>query len=490
MKTRLPPPPLSLGFGIQPKRDAEAPATTAPAAASGKPKILVVDSDPALRRLTVTRLGAAGYAVENTDGAQSALDACVRSRPNLVVTELRLPDMDGLAFLKELKSRWPQLTVVVLTAHGSIPEAVQATQSGAFGYLVKPVERTELLGQVERAVASSTFAFAQGDWRTQIVARSELMQQRLSIANQAAAGSMPVLLTGENGTGKELMARAIHAASARRDKPFVAMRRKDSTEEQLEVELFGDEPDDFVPVAAPTPGAFRGAHGGTLWIEEIGDLPARLQLALSRVLKREVLPSAERRVHEAARMDVRLICATSRDLEAARNAGGFLDSLYRQIAALPIEIPPLGRRREDIPLLVSHFLEQAMDPGSQKKIYSPDAIELLSTTGWPGNVRQLFDLVKQNVALAHGNVITRDIVQQSIGAARDRIPTYDEAREQFAREYLAENLKQTAGNVTQAARIAKRNRADFYKLLSRYRLHPDDFKKSDRARRKPDKDDK
>jgi two-component system response regulator GlrR len=186
---------------------------------------------------------------------------------------------------------------------------------------------------------------------------------------------------------------------------------------------------------------------------------------------------------------VRLICTTSRDLEAAKNAGEFLDSLYRLISVLPIEIPPLGRRREDIPLLVSHFLEQATDPGSQKKIYTPDAIELLSTTDWPGNVRQLFELVKQNVALSHGKVITKEIVQQSIGETQSKIPTYDEAREQFAREYLSKNLKRTAGNVTQAARIAKRNRADFYKLLSRYRLHPDDFKTSERARRKAGNED-
>jgi two-component system, NtrC family, response regulator GlrR len=486
MKTRLPPRPISLGFGIQPKIKPDS-AADAPSTAR-KPKILVVDSDAALRRLTVARLGAAKYAVDNAEDAQSALNACVRSRPNLVIAELHMPDMDGLAFLKELKSRWPQLTVIVLTAHGSISEAVRATQAGAFGYLVKPVERDELLGQVERAIAASTFAFTQGDWRTHIVARSELMQQRLSIANQAAAGTMPVLLTGENGTGKELLARAIHAASARRESPFIGISAN-LGEAELEAELFGEGPEESPGRAPARPGAFRRAHGGTLLLEDIDSLSTRLQLALSRVLRREVLPSAEDRMHEAAGMDVRLICTASRDLETAKNAGEFLDSLYRLISVLPIEIPPLGRRREDIPLLVSHFLEQATDPGSQKKIYTPDAIELLSTTDWPGNVRQLFELVKQNVALSRGKVITKEIVQQSIGTTQSKIPTYDEAREQFARDYLAKNLERTAGNVTQAARIAKRNRADFYKLLSRYRLHPEDFKSSERPRKKSARED-
>jgi two-component system response regulator GlrR len=164
--------------------------------------------------------------------------------------------------------------------------------------------------------------------------------------------------------------------------------------------------------------------------------------------------------------------------------GAFLEELYYQISILPIEIPPLGRRREDIPLLVSHFLEQATEPGGQRKIYSPKAIELLATTDWPGNVRQLFDLVKQNVALSHGNIMSKEFVEKSLGADPTKIPSYDEAREKFSRDYLAENLQRTAGNVTQAARLAKRTRTDFYKLLARYRVHPDDFKNPVPASRK------
>jgi two-component system response regulator GlrR len=440
----------------------------------------------------VSRLGPADYAVETADGAHLALDACVRSRPNLVITDLRMKDMDGLAFLKELKSRWPQMAVIVLTAHGTIAEAVQATQYGAFGYLVKPVGKEELLGQVQRATALSTFTLTEGDWRASIVSRSRLMEDRLGIANRAAGSDVPVLLTGENGTGKELLARAIHAASARRERPFVVVSCRNTDQHPLESELFGrasDDPgeDDPSHAGSPRAGAFQRAHGGTLLVDEIGDLPMGLQAALAKTLAKEDITS--RGSADAVRPDVRLICTTSRDLKPLLDTGVFLKDLYYQISVLPIEIPPLGRRREDIPLLVSHFLEQATEPGGQKKIYSPTAIELLATTDWPGNVRQLFDLVKQNVALSHGNVMTKEFVEQSLGGDPTKIPSYDEAREKFSRDYLAENLQRTAGNVTQAARLAKRTRTDFYKLLARYRLLPDDFKNPDpRSRRKTDAD--
>jgi two-component system response regulator GlrR len=459
-------PTVSLGFGVARTRSKNpaAPATR-------KAKIMVVDHDPALRRLMVTRLGGANYAVETADAAQAALDACVRSRPNLVITDLRMKDMGGLAFLKELKSRWPQLSVIILTAHGTITEAVQATQCGAFGYLVKPVGKDELLGQVQRAIAASTFTLTEGDWRAGIVSRSQLMEDRLGIANRAAGSDLPVLLTGENGTGKELLARAIHAASARRQKPFVAVHCRNTADDALESELFGGDPDD---PGGLRPGAFQLAHGGTLLLDEIADLPVKLQIALAKALAEDHISQSGS--GHAVRFDVRLICTTSRDLQPLTDTGAFLKDFYYQISILPIEIPPLGRRREDIPLLVSHFLEQATEPGSRQKIYSPKAIELLATTDWPGNVRQLFDLVKQNVALAHGNVMTKEFVEQSLGADPTKIPSYDEARDQFSRDYLAENLQRTAGNVTRAARLAKRTRTDFYKLLARYRLNPGDFK--------------
>ena len=466
LKERAPPSTSSLGFGLVPRlKDSGTPKDDEPRTQERKARIMVVDGDPESRRLTMARLSPK-YTVELVDGAQAALDACVRARPNLVISDLRLEPMDGLALLKEIKSRWPAITVIIVTAHGTIAEAVQATQCGAFGFLVKPVEKSELLGQVSRAIASSTFTLVEGDWRSQIVSRSQLMEDRLALANRAAGGDAPVLLTGENGTGKELLARAIHAASPRREKPFVVVRCRNESATDLEMELFGSvEPDHD---ATPTTGAFAAAQGGTLMLEDIGELPVHLQRDLASELRKKTC-------------NVRLISTTSRDLAKAVEAGEFRQELLYRVNVLPIEIPPLGRRREDIPLLVSHFLEQATEEGGRKKIYSPDAIELLATTDWPGNVRQLFDLVKQNVALSHGKIMTKEFVQRSLGKDAKTVPTYNEAREEFALAYLKQNLQTTAGNVSQSARIAKRNRTDFYKLLARYRLQPDDFKRAEPA---------
>ncbi len=474
MKSDRPPPPTaSLGFGIAHNAGDLRRRQEPNLQGARKAKVMVVDDDPALRRLLVTRLGAANYAVETAGTARAALDACVLSRPNLVITELRLSDTEGLAFLKELKSRWPQLAVIVLTAHGTIAEAVEATQCGAFGYLVKPVGKDELLGQVARATAVSSFALSDPNWRANIVSRSQLMEDRLGIANRAAASDEPVLLTGENGTGKELLARAIHAASARREKPFVVVSCRESDREALTAELFS---------------ALERALDGTMLLDEVGELSLELQARLAKAITRGDGAAAARA--GGGRANVRLMCTTSRDLKALMDAGAFLSELYYQINILPIEIPPLGRRREDIPLLVSHFLEQANEPGEKKKIYSPKAIELLATTDWPGNVRQLFDLVKQNVALSHSEVISKEVVERSLGEDAGKIPTYDEARDRFSRDYLVENLQRTAGNVTQAARLAKRSRTDFYKLLARYRLHAEDFKHADSANRKDRSDEK
>jgi two-component system, NtrC family, response regulator GlrR len=215
------------------------------------------------------------------------------------------------------------------------------------------------------------------------------------------------------------------------------------------------------------PGALEGARSGTLLLDDVDHLSLRLQAELMAALGDPMTSRAPR-----------LISTTSRDLKKLMEAGGFRQDLYYHLDVLPIEIPPLGRRREDIPLLVSHFLEQAGEEGA-KKLYSPEAIELLATTDWPGNVRQLFELVKQNVALSRGKIMSKEFVERSLGAGMKKVPSYQEARENFTRDYLTSNLQATSGNVSESARLAKRNRTDFYKLLARHRVAPEDFKKGD-----------
>jgi two-component system response regulator GlrR len=459
MKGPSPPVTASLGFGIATKahgrREIEPPKVHGRNA-----RILVVDPDPTLRALTVDRLVAASYRVESADSAQAALNECARFRPNVVVTALRMTPMDGLGLLGEVKHRWPEVSVIILTAYGTIPDAVHATQRGAFGFLVQPIEKSELLGQVQRAIAASSFTQDNSDWRAAIISRSQLMEDRIGQANRASRSDVSVLLSGENGTGKELFARAIHAASTRRDGPFIVVKCANPDEEALEAELFGTEND--AGEAAPGRGALLTARGGSLFLEEIGALPFRLQVRLVAAL--------------AARSGVRLICSTSGDLKESLAAGEFHEDLYYRVSILLIEVPPLGRRREDIPLLISCFLEQAAEEGGIGKIYSPQAVQMLVTADWPGNVRQLFDLVKQNVALSREKVMTEKYVEQSLGEAAALLPSFDDAREQFARDYLVKSLQNTRGNVSRSARLAKRTRTNFYKLLLRHRLQPDEYK--------------
>ena len=441
-----------------------------------KARILVVDDDPGLLRLLTIRLRAENYEVEAVESAAAALAACGRFRPDLVITDLRMDQMDGIGLLKELQSRWPGLRVIILTAHGTIPDAVHATQSGAFGFLTKPVDKQELLDQVQKALKVSGFAQMDEDWRSEIITRSPFMEDKLAQANMVAGTDARVLLTGESGTGKELLARAIHKASPRRNKPFVAINCSAMAENLLESELFGHEKGAFTGAIRTHKGLFQSAEGGTLLLDEIGDMPMRLQVKLLRVLQEnQIRPVGST---DAIPTNVRVISATHRDLQQLMVGGQFREDLYYRLNVVHIEMPPLSRRREDIPMLVAHFLEQVAKESGHRKIYAPEAVELLATADWPGNIRQLYNVVRQNVALSRGPIITAESVQQSLGGSPTRLPSFDEARDEFTRNYLSQILQITTGNVSQAARLARRNRTDFYKLLSRHQLLPEDFKKA------------
>ena len=458
----------SLSFGLPGSRDSTTPLKR-------KARILVVDDDPGLLRLLTIRLRAENYEVEAVESAAAALAACTRFRPDLVITDLRMDQMDGIGLLKELQSRWPGLRVIILTAHGTIPDAVHATQSGAFGFLTKPVDKQELLDHVQKALKVSGFAHVDEDWRANIITRNQLMEDRLAQANMVAGTDARVLLTGERGTGKELLARAIHDASPRRNRPFACLNCSAMAENLLESELFGHEKGEFPGASRAQKSVFENADGGTVLLDEVGDLPMPLQVRLLRVLQdNQVHPLGS----EPVAINVRVISATHRDLHQLMVQGQFREDLYYRLNVVHIEVPALGRRREDIPLLVAHFLEQISKESGQRKIYAPEAVELLATAEWPGNVRQLYNVVRQNVALAHGAIITAELVQQSLGGNPTRLPSFDEARDEFTRNYLSQILQITTGNVSQAARLAKRNRTDFYKLLSRHQLTPEDFKKS------------
>ena len=439
-----------------------------------KARILVVDDDPGLLRLLTIRLRAESYDVEAVESAAQALAAASRFRPDLVITDLRMDQMDGIGLLKELQNRWPGLKVIILTAHGTIPDAVQATQMGAFGFLTKPVDKQELLDQVQKALRISGFGASDEDWRAEIVTRSAVMEEKLGQAHMVAGTDARVLVTGESGTGKELLARAIHRASPRRNKPFVAINCSAMAENVLETELFGHEKSPDGVVNRAHQGLFVAADGGTLMLDEIGDMAMRLQVRLLRVLQDNAIRPMGG--GEAIAVNVRVISATHRDLQQLMASGQFREDLYYRLNVVHIEIPPLSRRREDIPLLVAHFLAQIARESGVRKIYAPEAVELLATADWPGNIRQLQNVVRQNVALSQTPIIPVELVQQSLGGSPGRLPSFDEARDEFTRSYLSQILQITGGNVSQAARLARRNRTDFYKLLARHQLTPEEFK--------------
>jgi two-component system response regulator GlrR len=438
-------------------------------------KILLVDDDPGLLRLLSIRLRAEGYEVEAVESAHKALGALHRFGPDLVITDLRMDKMDGIGLLKELQTKSPGLRVIIITAHGTIPDAVTATQHGAFGFLTKPIDKDELMSLVDRALKVSGTTEPEESWASAIITRNAAMKEILQQAKMVAATDARVLITGESGTGKELLAQAIHNASERRNKPFTAINCSAMAENLLESELFGHEKGAFTGATRSHEGLFQAAEGGTLMLDEIGDMPMRLQVKLLRVLQEnQVRPVGST---EAIDVDVRVISATHRDLQELMTAGKFREDLYYRLNVVNIKIPTLNERREDIPLLVAHFLSRiAKESEMERKVYAPEAVEMLVKAEWPGNVRQLYNVIRQNVALSRSPVISGELVQQSLGEHAGKLLSFSDARDEFTRNYLSQILQITMGNVSQAARLAKRNRTDFYKLLARHDLNPDQFK--------------
>ena len=443
--------------------------------ATRKGKILLVDDDPGLLKLLTIRLKTEGYDIEAVESGDRALVIGASFRPDLVITDLRMDNMDGIGLLKELQKRWPGLLVILITAHGTIPDAVEATQLGAFAFLTKPIDKTELLGNVSRAMEISGLSSTSQDWNSDIITRSPAMEERLQQALMVAETDARVLITGETGTGKDLLARAIHKAGPRKEMPFIAINCSAMAENLLESELFGHEKGAFTGATRDHKGLFKAAEGGTLLLDEIGDMPMRLQVKLLRVLQENQVRAVGST--DASPIDVRVISATHRDLKELLMAGSFREDLYYRLNVVNIDMPPLRKRREDIPLLTAFFQEQiSIQSGTPRKVYSPEAIEALVASEWPGNIRQLYNVVRQNAVLSRSPVISAELVINSLGGDSHELPGFAEARDEFTRTYLSQILQITEGNVSQAARLAKRNRTDFYKLLARHGLEPDMFK--------------
>ncbi|MBU9809635.1 two-component system response regulator GlrR [Rahnella sp. C60] len=436
--------------------------------------LLLVDDDASLLKLLGMRLTSEGFRVTTAESGAEALRVLHRERIDLVLSDLRMDEMDGMALFAEIQKFQPGMPVIILTAHGSIPDAVAATQQGVFGFLTKPVDRDALYKAIDEALAQSSPS-ADESWRESIVTRSPIMLRLLEQANMVAQSDVSVLINGQSGTGKEVLAQAIHAASPRGKKAFIAINCGALPEQLLESELFGHAKGAFTGAVSHREGLFQAATGGTLFLDEIGDMPLSLQVKLLRVLQeRKVRPLGS---NQDIDVDVRIISATHRDLPKAMEKGEFREDLFYRLNVVSLKLPTLSERSEDIPLLANHLLRVAAQRHKPfVRSFSTDALKRLMVASWPGNVRQLVNVIEQCVALTSAPVISEALVQQALEGENTALPTFADARNQFELNYLRKLLQITKGNVTQAARIAGRNRTEFYKLLSRHALEATDFK--------------
>ena len=449
---------------------------------AGSWRILLVDDDADMLHLLGLRLKANGYVVNSVSDGQKALGQLDLFRPHVVITDQRMPGMDGMALFEAVQRRLPRLPVIVLTAHGTIPDAVDATRRGIFSYLQKPVDTGILLDSISKALLESGQLnathtdHADQSWRGEIISQSAGMNALLEQTKAVAATDVSILIQSETGTGKELLARAIHKASFRADKEFVAFNCAAIPETLIETELFGHAAGAFTGASRAHEGLFLAANGGTVFLDEIGDMPMSAQAKLLRVLEQqEVRPVGST---ENVPINVRIIAATHHDLTDKVANKLFRDDLFYRLNVITLELPPLRERREDIMLLANNFCQKIATKNNKSIArFSPEATELLISAPWPGNVRQLFNTVEQCVVLSPTPIISKALVARALRLKSEKLQSLNEARDQFERDYLFRLLNLTEGNIALAARLAERNRTEFYNLLSRHGLDPEQFRK-------------
>jgi two-component system response regulator GlrR len=444
-------------------------------------KILLVDDDPSLLRLLGIRLSAAGYQIESANSAKMALGILKSFDPQLVISDLRMEGMDGMALFEKIRQQQPNLPVIIMTAHGTIPDAINATKQGVFSFLTKPFESQELLATVQQAIRLqpqnniTTTSQKTDVWRDKIISRSAIMASLLQQTYQVAQSDFSLLIHSPSGTGKELLAKAVHLASKRHKQAFTAINCAAIPEQLLESELFGHCKGAFTGADKNHQGLFQSTQGGTLFLDEVGDMPMSFQVKLLRALQeKEVRPVGS---SQSIKVDVRIIAATHKNLQQAIIDKSFREDLYYRLNVVELTLPPLAERREDIPLLAQHFLSLAIKKTSNKiNGFTQEAMEFLISAEWPGNIRQLQNVVEQCVALSTEPMISEALIGNALRAQSAQLPSFQEAREQFERDYLATLLKTTSGNVSQAAKIAQRNRTEFYKLLKKHHLNAESFR--------------
>jgi DNA-binding NtrC family response regulator len=443
-----------------------------------KQKILVIDDDTSLRRVLEYNLQEEGYQVQTAASGEEGVYWFGQSQPNLVITDMKMPGMDGLTVLKSIKERSPETLVIIITAFATVDVAVEAMKAGAHDYITKPFNRDELRMTVKKALQFSGLTEEnrrlkselsdKTDFRT-IVGSSKEMEKVFDVVRKVADTEAAVLITGESGTGKELVARSIHANSSRRDAPFVAINCAAIPRDLLESELFGHVKGAFTGAIRDKTGKFQLAEGGTLFLDEVGDLPVELQPKLLRALQeKEVEPVGGTTIQK---LDVRIVSATNLDIDKAIADGAFREDLYYRLSVIPIHLPPLRERRNDIPLLIRYFCSKH---GADKITFDKDALETLVRYQWPGNVRELENTVERLLIMRNGDLIGLDELpdkfQVSItpGSAIVRLPDEGYPLEQLEREVVVMALERNGWNQTAAARFLRIPRHTLIYRIEKY----------------------
>lgn len=443
-----------------------------------KGKILVIDDDTSLRRVLEYNLQEEGYDVQAASSGEEGLFLFTKNEPDLVITDMKMPGMDGLTVLKTIKERSPEKVVIIITAFGTVDVAVEAMKSGAFDYITKPFNRDELKLTVKKGVQFSVLSEEnrrlklelsdKTDFRTIIGASSE-MEKVFQVISKVADTEAAVLITGESGTGKELVARSIHNSSSRRSAPFVAINCAAIPRELLESELFGHVKGSFTGAIKDKAGKFQLADGGTLFLDEVGDLPVELQPKLLRALQeKEVEPVGGAR---AQKLDVRIVSATNLDIDRAMAEGRFREDLYYRLSVIPLHLPPLRQRRQDIPLLIKYFCSKH---GSESVTFGKDALETLLNYSWPGNVRELENSIERVLIMRNGDHIGADDLPDKFrenrgqGSVVIRLPDEGYPLEQLEREVVVEALEKSGWNQAAAARFLRIPRHTLIYRLEKY----------------------
>ena len=440
-----------------------------------KVKILVVDDEAIVRESLRDWLIDVGYQVFIAENGPKALEIIEKERLGIVITDLVMPGMDGIEMMERAKEIQPDIEVIIITAYASIPTAIAAMRKGAYDYIEKPFcpERAELLvkklAQHQELVVENLSLRQRLEDRYRfenIITKSSKMQRMIELIKVVAKSNATVLITGESGTGKELVARAIHSQSHRQSKPFVAVSCAALPESLLESELFGHEKGSFTGAYARKKGKFEFANGGTLFLDEIGEMSANIQVHLLRVLEEKEFSRVGG--NEPIKVDVRVVSATNKDLRKAIEKGEFREDLYYRLNVVPIELPPLRERKEDIPLLAQHFLNKfALENKKEVSEFSPEATEFLLGYDWPGNVRELENAIERAAILAKDSLITiADLPQENMSLARSTMP--EKNLREVEKEHILDVLGETGGNYSEAARLLGITRMTLYKKAREY----------------------